>query len=114
MTNKDFASLFTDLRVSPLDIEAGADIVLWYSTTVQQRVTATVTAAASKSWFGRTPSPITRTFQASPTGRLFIHGIFFAHEAERSSATTGTRDPIHRPASEKSIRSAPRWFRPPG
>jgi hypothetical protein len=113
LSKADFPTLFTGRK--PVDIEAGADIVVWYSTLVHRNVSSAVTAAARKHWF-RADEPATTTLHpavAKLEGRLFIHGIFFAHEEEPSFAVkTGTRDPIHRPQSEAAIKARGAWFRP--
>jgi hypothetical protein len=103
----EFRQLFASLRGSrPADISGGTDLVLWMAITVHRERTVAVVVPLKGS---------TRTVQVphftKPVGRLFIHGVFFAHEAEVTGLTTGTTDPQHFPTGEKAIRSAKQWYR---
>ncbi len=105
LTKADWKSLFDPgLRSAPADIYAGEDIVLWYSAEVYGEVTL-----AAPDGHGPPAS-----FSSQPKGTVFIHGIFFAHDAEKSGLAVGTTDPIHRPKTEAYIRSRKplSWFRP--
>jgi hypothetical protein len=50
--------------------------------------------------------------RAAPGGTVFLHGIFFAHDAEKPGFTVGSTEPAYRPRSEAEIRTAKDWFRP--
>jgi hypothetical protein len=73
----------------PESIQLGANIVLWYSTEVGRNVNL-----------------------MPPAGTVFLHGIFFAHDAEKTGSTVGTRDPIYKPRSAFDLDKTPTWFRP--
>jgi hypothetical protein len=98
MTRSDWESMFTGLRNKPKPIGSGADIVLWFSTQVLQYVTVGSGTAA-------------RTYRAAPKATLFIHGLFFAHDAEVSSFFVGSTNPAYWPRSETDIKTAGNWVR---
>jgi hypothetical protein len=94
------------LRTTPLDIEGGDDIVLWFSSEIPQRVEVT----GNPGLFSAAPKAI---YTAKPSGTVFIHGIFFAHDSEKSSfGKVGSRDPAHWPKDEATIKTEKKWFRP--
>jgi hypothetical protein len=65
-STKDWSAAFMPgLRPVPEDISQGEDIVLWYSAEIHRELT----------YDGE-------TFQSASGGTVFIHGIFFAHDAE--------------------------------
>lgn len=88
------------LRSTPQDISAGEDIVLWYAAEVHSEATLL-------SGSGGSPP----TYKSKPKGTVFIHGIFFAHDAEKPGGTVGSTDPAYRPMDETAIRSGKSWFR---
>ena len=110
LSKPDWKSLFDPgLRATPADISAGDDIVLWYSAEVHSEVTVpTSSTNALPPSFSTPPPP---TYASKPSGTVFIHGLFFAHDAEKTGFTVGSTDPAYRPASEASIRGARAWFR---
>jgi hypothetical protein len=99
--SKDEWQLLFDpgLRPTPQDISTGDDIVLWYSAEVHREVTLS----------GSTPA----TYTSAAMGTVFIHGIFFAHDAEQTGLAKpiGSTDPAYRPNSKKLIQDQKRWFR---
>lgn len=100
LSKPDFYDLFTKRSRDPNDIEKGADLVAWYSAEVHRDVV----------WW----DPKGGTFETAPiVGTVFIHGIFFPHEAEPASPplTAGTQKPLHWPADAATIRKEKRWFR---
>jgi hypothetical protein len=72
----------------PEKIQDGGDLVLWYSSEVHRGI-----------------------LPVFPTGTVFIHGIFFAHEAEQSGPAFGPRTPLYWPRRPSDIDKAARWFR---
>lgn len=94
LSKEDWKSLFTGLRSEPLDISEGTDIVCWYSVEVHREL--------------KTPST---TLNNKLAGTVFLHGLFFAHEAEITGFGVGDTGPQHWPRSESSIRSGKQWFR---
>lgn len=99
LSRQDWSSLFTSLRESPAEIYAGDDLVLWYSITVHGEFSP----------LGGYPK-----FLAKPGGTLFIHGLYFAHEAEREGRTIGTTKELHWPDGINDIRKAGKWVRAAG
>ena len=105
LSKPDWKSLFDpSLRATPADISAGEDIVLWYSAEVHAEVTV---PSGAPSFQPAGPS----TFTSKPGGTVFIHGLFFAHDAEKPGLAVGSTDPAYRPTSEPAIRAAKAWFR---
>lgn len=94
--------LFTRLRSAPADIEAGEDIVLWYSADVPRETT--FPADVSSGIFPTTLRPGV-TYSSSTPASVFIHGIFFAHDAEQTNLYAGTTDPQHSPRTPAEIRA---------
>jgi hypothetical protein len=105
LSKEDWASLFTRL---PALIEDGDDIVLWYSAEVHRETK--FPAEYYSTLLGKSFRPAA-TFRSASGGTVFLHGLFFAHQAENSQFGTGTTKPEHRPTSADAIRSAPRWYR---
>lgn len=77
-------------------IQDGADIVLWYSAEVHRQVTI--------------PSMSSSPFLAALSGTVFVHGIFFAHDAERTSFAVGSTSAEYRPRKPADIKQKG-WFR---
>ncbi|SJM29271.1 hypothetical protein [Mesorhizobium delmotii] len=105
LSTEDWNTLFTGLG-TPVDIEAGDQIVLWYSAEVHRQ-----TVFPTEHDEGKLERR-SKTFLAGDAGSVFLHGIFFAHGAERSGFATGTRSAEHRPRSAATIRSERKWMRP--
>ncbi len=106
----DWKSLFNPgLRSTPIDISIGDDIVLWCSAEVHREVTVPTSSVNALPPSFSVPPPPTSTSAAS--GTVFIHGLFFAHDAEKTGMTVGSTDPAYRPTSESTIRSDKQWFR---
>lgn len=111
LTRADWKTLFDPgLGRAPADISAGDDIVLWYSVEVPREVTVPGFSTFTGTSHAVTPPT---TYSARSPGTMFLSGIFFAHDAERTGFGVGTTGPAHRPRSESAIRTPPRqWFRP--
>jgi hypothetical protein len=108
LSKADWKTLFdSGLRAAPDPISTGEDIVLWFSTEVASRVllpgyrdgTFLPTDVAAK------------TYTAKPSGTIFLHGMFFAHNPEQTGITVGSTGPQYTPNSEADIRKARSWFR---
>jgi len=102
----DWDSLFTGLRATPQDIEAGDDIVLWYSADIPR-----TTYFPSDNTFAIMPTQIRPgvTYTSTTPGTVFLHGIFFAHDAEGGGL--GSTSPEHFPRTPAQIRANPIWKR---
>jgi hypothetical protein len=113
LSKAHWKSLFNPgLRSVPADISAGDDIVLWYSAEVYREITI-----QAPSIQGTAPTfavPLPPTYRSASSGTIFIHGLFFAHDAEKTGFQVGSTDPAYRPTDEASIRSAKSWFRAAG
>ena len=100
LTESDWKSLFVQNGVAtPEEIVGGEDIVLWYSSEVHRQVALIV------------ESGVKGTYISGSSGTVFLHGIFFAHDAEKSGMTVGTTTPEYRPHSADNIAKAKQWFR---
>jgi len=109
----DWKTLFDPgLRPTPDDISAGDDIVLWYSAEVHREVTTLPSSRQGTPPFFLPPPAM--TFRAASSGTVFIHGLFFAHDAEKTEFTVGSTDPAYRPRNEATIRSGKSWLRAAG
>jgi hypothetical protein len=110
LSKDDWKSLFNPgLGPTPSSISTGDDLVLWYSAEVHHDVTIpTSSTNALPPSFSVPPSP---TYISAASGTVFIHGLFFAHDAEKTGLTVGSTDPAYRPTDEASIRSSKQWFR---
>lgn len=97
LSESRWEDLFTHGR-QPEEILKGNDIVLWYSSEVHSQVTI--------------PSRDSKPLVAAPSGTIFLHGIFFGHNAEQTGLTVGSRSADYRPISESSIMREQKWFRP--
>jgi hypothetical protein len=102
MSKKDWKTAFNSSG-APDKIYDGADLVMWYSIEVLHAMDWLVNNAFS---FSRS------TWTPKPGGTLFIHGIFFAHDAEQTGITVGTTAPIHVPKDRATIEAEQAWFRP--
>ncbi|MGE5655438.1 MAG: hypothetical protein ACM37W_02260 [Actinomycetota bacterium] len=110
LSKEDWKMLFNpSLRATPLDISAGADIVLWYSTEVHRTVTVPTSSVNALPPGFVTPLP--PTYTTAPSGTVFIHGLFFAHDAEKTGMKVGSTNPAYWPTDEATIRNTPQWFR---
>lgn len=95
LSKEDWKTLFTSRAAA--DISAGANIVCWYSVEVQ---------------FPRSSSQLPQlSVPQQLEGTVFVHGIFFAHNAEQTGLTIGDTRPQHWPRNEGSIRSSGQWVR---
>jgi hypothetical protein len=110
LSREDWPTLFSSLRATPASIESGEDLVLWYSTEVHRS-----TDFPGQYTFAIFPQRVAAatTLYTRPAGTVFIHGIFFAHNAELSGFGVGTRDPQYYARSAATIRSSPAWARQP-
>jgi hypothetical protein len=113
LSKADWKTLFNPgLRSVPDDISAGDDIVLWYSSEVHREITTLTSSVQGTAPTFAAPSP--PTFRAASSGTVFIHGIFFAHDAEKTGFKVGSTDPAYRPTDETTIRSSKSWLRAAG
>jgi hypothetical protein len=113
LSKADWKTLFNPgLRSVPDDISAGDDIVLWYSSEVHREITTLTSSVQGTAPTFAAPSP--PTFRAASSGTVFIHGIFFAHDAEKTGFKVGSTDPAYRPTDEATIRSSKSWLRAAG
>jgi len=104
LSREDWQSLFTGLG-RPGDIEAGEDIVLWYSTEVHRETTF-----PTEEEDGKFVRPA-KTFRSANAGSVFLHGIFFAHGPERKGSKRGSDSAQHRPRDAAKIRAEAKWLR---
>jgi hypothetical protein len=115
LSTSDFRQLFTTVRgPRPSDISAGTDLVQWMAITVHRELVALTTLTAPSGGIHQGPPnapTVPVRYRTKPTGRIFIHGAFFAHEAEITGLGVGTTDPQHFPTSAKAIRAAAEWVR---
>jgi hypothetical protein len=109
LSKSDWKTLFTSFRPAPDDISAGDDLVLWYSTEVHREVTTLPSSLQGSPPFFQPPPA--QTFRAATSGTVFIHGLFFAHDAEKTGLTVGSTSPAYEPRSAATIRSGKSWFR---
>jgi hypothetical protein len=108
LSHEDWGTLFAGRNKPPGDISGGANIVCWYSTEVHRELTAKLKSGAVPM---STKTGVPQPYKSALGGTVFVHGIFFAHEAEMSTEKTGDTDPLHWPKSESAIRSSGKWFR---
>lgn len=103
MSKSDWRAAFDYLGNRPDPIYDGDDLVLWYSIEVLHTLR----------WQGdnNPPSP-PATWTPASGGVIFIHGIFFAHDAEQTGNTVGTTAPMHVPKDRTTIEAEHAWFRP--
>ena len=111
----EFRQLFTSIRgPRPIDISSGIDLVLWMAITVHRELVVPTVLQLPGGGIHQgspnMPKVLVRHF-TKPIGRIFIHGVFFAHEAEIKGFGIGTTDPQHYPKGEKAIRRAMEWYR---
>jgi hypothetical protein len=101
LSDSTWETLFeTNNTPPPEHIADGGNIVLWYSTEVHRQVTI--------------PSRSSKPFSAALSGTVFLHGIFFAHDAEETGVTVGPTSSDWRPRTFEQIDRARKWFRPAG
>jgi hypothetical protein len=101
LSKSDWQTLFNPgLRATPEDVSAGEDIVMWYSVQVPSELSLATPGAATAS-----------KFKAVTPASVFVSGIFFAHDSEKTGFTVGTTDPQHFPTDESSIRKSKKWYR---
>jgi hypothetical protein len=101
LSTANWQALF-DRGVRPPDpIAAGEDIVLWFSAEVHRSVEILVPG-------GTAPA---RTYLSEGAGTIFIHGLFFSHDAERTGLTIGSTARAYRPTGEAALRSSRQWSR---
>jgi len=92
LSDSDWESMFeTQNSPSPQSIKGGGDIVLWYSARVHRSFSVV---------------------RSGPAGTVFLHGLFFAHDAELKVITAGSTSAEYIGRSEKTILNDKKWFRP--
>lgn len=111
-------SLFKDLRFNPVDISQGSDIVCWYSVEAHRAVTIPAHAVLPiqrtdflKMLFAQPVIVPASTYFNKLTGTVFVHGIFFAHEAEITGLEIGDTGAQYWPRAEWEILSEKDWIR---
>ncbi len=104
LSTSNFRTLFTN-RGTPVDVAGGADCVLWYSVEIPRQVTMPVYLPGSSG------SPTMQTFRATTGGSVFLHGMFFAHDAERTGRFIGDTAAHYWPRTLATIQSSPIWVR---
>jgi hypothetical protein len=119
LSESDWKTLFDPgLRPEPWPIKDGADIVLWYMAEVHRQ------AALNPDLFVNAGDAYAKAgvdeviFQSALSGTVFLHGIFFAHDAEPDkwfvgnlAAARGTEEEIYRPRTEAQILKSHAWLR---
>lgn len=105
LSTANFNDLFTN-RGAPARVYAGADQVLWYSFEVPRQVTTPVSNAGTMFQYGGV------TYANATGGSVFLHGLFFAHDPERTGRFIGDTAELHRPKTLAQLDAAPTWFRP--
>jgi hypothetical protein len=117
LSKEDWKTLFNPgLRANPTDISQGENIVLWFSIEVHREVEVHRLVEGAPTSSGARFSLDSRLFRAKPAGTVFIHGMFFPHDADPSgffnTLAVGSSGPDHRPTDEATIRANREWFRP--
>jgi hypothetical protein len=108
LSKVDWKTLFSGLRASPLDISGGDEIVFWYSVEVHRDLNTPSASEFTPPSYTVTPA---KTYNNKLEGTVFLHGIFFAHEAELTGFGIGDTGAQHWSRSESAIRKAAQWFR---
>jgi hypothetical protein len=103
LSKEDWQTLFTGLPRAPTDIYNGDDIILWYSTEVHR-----ATRLPAVYFNGTHPAGV---YYSGPSGTVFLHGIFFAHDAEKTQFGVGDTGPQHWPNGVSAVRQAAKWYR---
>lgn len=92
-----FSDCFTQRKgqgVDPAPIADGGDLILYYSAQIPVQSRSFNLAYNASKFF---------------EGQVFVHGLFFAHELEKSTLLTGPLGPVYlRPSHPKET-----WFRQP-
>jgi hypothetical protein len=118
LSKDNWASLFDPgLGRAPADINKGGngeDIVLWFSSEVHRDLTDSSAPAGSPYLNPSVPSLSSGSYSSGAGGTVFIHGIFFAHDAEKGGFGVGSTDPVYKPTDEAKIRSGKNWVRTAG
>jgi hypothetical protein len=115
LSNCDWKKLFAPgLKHQPQDIAKGADIVLWYSAEVAREGEVLYSVADG---YNKLPQRI----PAAASGTIFIHGIFFAHDADPMTKFpdtgplgVGSARPLYWPKDDLTIRTEKQWVRTAG
>jgi hypothetical protein len=107
LCTETWKSAFTGLRSGPRGIRSGTDIVCWYSAEVHGEYEAPTyqTGHVFKTTHARV------RYTSKPEGAVFLHGIFFAHEAEKSGLKVGSTAPLYWPKSDSTIKAEDKWVR---
>ena len=99
------------LRANPIDISVGDDIVMWYASQIDQEVVLDSSNPLK-------PSSVMTAYHSASAGTVFMHGIFFAHDAEQSGGifgVVGSTKAEYSPKDEAMIRTKPvDWVRNSG
>lgn len=116
LSTENFFDLFQANNLpNPENIEKGDDLVLWYSIEAKKDTTITKTTTDEK---GKTLTSLKKV-NASISGKYFIQGIFFAHEAEKSNikianvevGMIGTTEAQYFPQNKSVILKSKKWER---
>ena len=98
LTASEWEELFEKQNTPPPQpIDTGDDIVFWYSADVSSEVTIP----------GQSKTP----FWAADGGTVFLHGFFFAHDAEQTGSLVGSTNARYWPRSAAKIHQDKKWFR---
>lgn len=108
LSRETWESLFTSLRGAPALIAGGDDIVLWYSTEVHR--STRFPSVYRVAIFPMQTRPAAEYLNALG-GTVFLHGIFFAHQAEETGLFVGTTEPQHWPRTAQQVRDEGPWYR---
>ncbi|MBA3461244.1 MAG: hypothetical protein H0T46_14870 [Deltaproteobacteria bacterium] len=119
LTEDDWKSLFHPARrPRPFPYGEGEDIVLWYSTEVLQQVAGyAVNLDLGPRDVSLASRDVTHLYRADRQGTVFLHGIFFAHDAEPDPSyvtnfSLGSNEKAYWPRSAVEVATSQRWFRP--
>jgi hypothetical protein len=110
LSREDWGTLFAGRGKPPDDISTGANLVCWYSAEVHGELSARL-ISGDRPMISTSPA---KPYTSKPAGTVFLHGLFFAHEAEMTGLKVGDTAPLHWPDSESTVKAARQWFRDAG
>jgi hypothetical protein len=106
----DWQTLFTRRSPEITNIGGGDDLVMWYSAEIPREVSfppesdsMTVQVPFGAYTYSVDTSRPALTQAAASSGTVFLHGLFFAHEAEQDGLFVGSTTPEHFPRSRVGI-----------
>jgi hypothetical protein len=111
----DWKWLFINQRIQPDILDQGEDLVLWYSVEAYRELfipSLVVDRASAPSLLPADPVVTrSRSYKWTGSGTVFLHGIFFAHNAEQVTKKTGDRWSQYWPNDRAQILKQRKWFR---